>query len=503
MVLFHYTLAANYCWILMEGFYLYNLIFMSVYADNSKITKYVTMGWGLPVPSVLIWIIVNAIMSNTDCWVTSPLAVTWILRGPITFSIVLNFFFFLRITRVVFLKMSSASFRESRHMRYRKWFRSTLLLVPLFGAHYTILFIVSLIDNDLVQIYWLYIDQIFSSFQETTCTGRSYTLSDITVPYTTSHLFPRTTMSRQTQKSVSNPLPRIQDDAPPQECTDLVPLEKTVIEGKNPEKTAPEKMASKKSCKETPNLGQAEAANQNVVVAVEDQVLKVLAAATSSRKHSQDLTITSVKVIDNRAQTREKRNKQFRESVKKSLNTQNWTAAEGEKQARTSSAARSHQASKQQYSLSKSRQAQSNTVYGGYSEGCQNRCLDSDLEELSYLISQGSLVALLYCFLNNEVQSEVIRLLPQSLKGKMSFLTRRPRTCQSSANYSKRDSILPHVVRTKFSQCLPRHHSMEAHNSKRPILSSAGPGAHTMSVGNQCRAVQQRKKNWSKPVFAL
>lgn len=195
-------------------------------------------------------------------------------------------------------------------------------------------------------------------------------------------------MSRQTQKSVSNPLPRVQDDAPPQECTDLVLLEKTVIEGKNPEKTAPEKMTSKKSCKETPNLGQAEAANQNVVVAVEDQVLKVLAAATSSRKHSQDLTITSVKVIDNRAQTREKRNKQFRESVKKSLNTQNWIAAEGEKQARTSSAARSHQASKQQYSLSKSRQAQSNTVYGGYSEGCQNRCLDSDLEELSYLISQ-------------------------------------------------------------------------------------------------------------------
>ncbi|XP_022703566.1 secretin receptor-like isoform X2 [Varroa jacobsoni] len=232
MVLFHYTLAANYCWILMEGFYLYNLIFMSVYADNSKITKYVTMGWGLPVPSVLIWIIVNAIMSNTDCWVTSPLAVTWILRGPITFSIVLNFFFFLRITRVVFLKMSSASFRESRHMRYRKWFRSTLLLVPLFGAHYTILFIVSLIDNDLVQIYWLYIDQIFSSFQ-------------------------------------------------------------------------------------------------------------------------------------------------------------------------------------------------------------------------------GSLVALLYCFLNNEVQSEVIRLLPRSLKGKMSFLTRRPRTCQSSANYSKRDSILPHVVRTKYERRQP------------------------------------------------
>lgn len=30
----------------MEGLYLYNIIFMSVYADNSKIAKYIVMGWG-------------------------------------------------------------------------------------------------------------------------------------------------------------------------------------------------------------------------------------------------------------------------------------------------------------------------------------------------------------------------------------------------------------------------------------------------------------------------
>ncbi|XP_003738106.1 secretin receptor-like [Galendromus occidentalis] len=168
MVVFHYTLAANYCWILMEGLYLYNLIFMSVYKDNSKITSYVLMGWGFPMPSVIIWTIVNAIMDNEDCWVTGPPAVTWIHRGPITFSIVLNFFFFLRITRVVFLKVSSATAVQESHnrnIRYRKWFRSTLVLVPLFGVHYTVLFIVSLVDDDIVQIYWLYIDQIFSSFQ--------------------------------------------------------------------------------------------------------------------------------------------------------------------------------------------------------------------------------------------------------------------------------------------------------------------------------------------------
>lgn len=47
MCLFHYSLMANYCWILVEGLYLHNLIFNSFYADGSSIAKYVVMGWGM------------------------------------------------------------------------------------------------------------------------------------------------------------------------------------------------------------------------------------------------------------------------------------------------------------------------------------------------------------------------------------------------------------------------------------------------------------------------
>ncbi|GIY37730.1 uncharacterized protein CDAR_421521 [Caerostris darwini] len=49
----------------------------------------------------------------------------------------------------------------------KKWFKSTLVLVPLFGVHYALLLAVSFAANlsQTLEITWLYIDQTFSSFQ--------------------------------------------------------------------------------------------------------------------------------------------------------------------------------------------------------------------------------------------------------------------------------------------------------------------------------------------------
>lgn len=42
-----YFILANYSWILMEGLYLHNLVFLALFTDsNSSIAGYVVLGWG-------------------------------------------------------------------------------------------------------------------------------------------------------------------------------------------------------------------------------------------------------------------------------------------------------------------------------------------------------------------------------------------------------------------------------------------------------------------------
>ncbi|KAM7301053.1 parathyroid hormone/parathyroid hormone-related peptide receptor, partial [Ixodes scapularis] len=163
----HYVLMANYCWILMEGLYLHSLVFLAFFTDSSGILRYVALGWGLPVLFIISWVVARATLDDTLCWTTNVRQdLFWIIRGPITASIVVNFVLFLNITRVLFAKLFASQTPQARKYRYRKWFKSTLVLVPLFGAHYTFLLGMSLAAaGDRVELIWLYVDQLFSSSQ--------------------------------------------------------------------------------------------------------------------------------------------------------------------------------------------------------------------------------------------------------------------------------------------------------------------------------------------------
>ncbi|KAG7212628.1 hypothetical protein KM043_012915 [Ampulex compressa] len=162
-----YFILANYFWILMEGLYLHNLVFFALFTDvNSSIAGYVGLGWGLPAIFVLSWVVTRSIIEDTYCWTTNQNHLLFLLiRVPTILSILINFVLFVNIVRVLLLKLKSTVSEETQ--RYKRWAKSTLVLVPLFGVHYTVFLGMSysIGVNETVEIVWLFCDQLFASFQ--------------------------------------------------------------------------------------------------------------------------------------------------------------------------------------------------------------------------------------------------------------------------------------------------------------------------------------------------
>lgn len=171
--LWQYFIMANYSWILMEGLYLHNLIFLALFSDTSSIKLYVGLGWGLPSIFVLAWVVTRIYVENDLCWTTNNIGVIFLwVRVPITVSIVVNFVLFLNIIRMLMKKLQASICDETR--RHRRWAKSTLVLMPLFGCHYFLFLGMSYgmhnpatktPGDEMVEVIWLFLDQAFASFQ--------------------------------------------------------------------------------------------------------------------------------------------------------------------------------------------------------------------------------------------------------------------------------------------------------------------------------------------------
>lgn len=175
-VVWQYTLLANYNWILMEGVYLYSLIFFtSISPYGPSIIGYGLFGWLMPLVCIIPWIVAKVNYENTSCWLTNDnQAYFWILRAPITISILLNFLIYVKIVLVLYAKIFSGhvvlqTSKRDTENNYKKLLRSTLVLIPLFGVHYTALLLfqqwAELNKYVLAEVIWLYIETLFSSCQ--------------------------------------------------------------------------------------------------------------------------------------------------------------------------------------------------------------------------------------------------------------------------------------------------------------------------------------------------
>ncbi|KAJ7427605.1 Parathyroid hormone/parathyroid hormone-related peptide receptor [Willisornis vidua] len=137
VTLFLYFLATNHYWILVEGLYLHSLIFMAFLSNKSYLWVLIIIGWGVPAVFVSIWASVRASLADTQCWDLSAGNMKWIYQVPILAAIVVNFFLFLNIVRVLASKLWETP-TGKLDPRQQKLLKSTLVLMPLFGVHYVV-----------------------------------------------------------------------------------------------------------------------------------------------------------------------------------------------------------------------------------------------------------------------------------------------------------------------------------------------------------------------------
>lgn len=164
--IFNYILGANYMWIFAEGIYLHMLITVAMFSEKSGVKKLIIFGWGAPVLFVGPWVIVRATLENVLCWNTHPTAgYFWMIRGPICAAMVINFFIFLNIIRVLFTKLNAFNAPDAKRFRLRKLAKSTLVLIPLFGVHYIVFIGLPAKVDQTIELVKLYYEMFFNSFQ--------------------------------------------------------------------------------------------------------------------------------------------------------------------------------------------------------------------------------------------------------------------------------------------------------------------------------------------------
>jgi len=168
VTLFHYFLATNYFWVLVEGLYLHSLIFVTFFSDKKYLWRFILTGWGLPVFFVVPWAVIKSIKHDYGCWDVGVVQYNWIYNGPIIVANIINFMLFINIVRVLWYKMRQGMCGQPNISRqYRKLAKSTLVLIPMFGAH--VIIFLGLPDSIpykstlwKVRMYW---DLFFNSFQ--------------------------------------------------------------------------------------------------------------------------------------------------------------------------------------------------------------------------------------------------------------------------------------------------------------------------------------------------
>ncbi|XP_018602085.1 vasoactive intestinal polypeptide receptor 1-like [Scleropages formosus] len=160
---FQFSILANYFWLLVEGMYLQTLLALTFISQKKYFWWYILIGWGVPSAVLTVWVLTRSFYDNRVCWDdTDNVIIWWIIKGPITASVLLNFIIFINIIRILVQKLRSPAVGGSDTSNFMRLAKSTLFLIPLFGMHYIVF---AFLPESMGEAARLYIELGLGSFQ--------------------------------------------------------------------------------------------------------------------------------------------------------------------------------------------------------------------------------------------------------------------------------------------------------------------------------------------------
>ncbi|XP_047445227.1 pituitary adenylate cyclase-activating polypeptide type I receptor-like [Mugil cephalus] len=137
---FQFSILANYFWLLVEGMYLQTLLALTFVSQRKYFWWYILIGWGLPSTVLILWVLTRFFFDDRGCWDdTDNVGIWWIIKGPITASLLINIVIFINVIRILVQKLKSSTMAGNNDTgHFMRLAKSTLFLIPLFGMHYTV-----------------------------------------------------------------------------------------------------------------------------------------------------------------------------------------------------------------------------------------------------------------------------------------------------------------------------------------------------------------------------
>uniref|UniRef100_A0A8D2LFR5 Vasoactive intestinal peptide receptor 1 n=1 Tax=Varanus komodoensis TaxID=61221 RepID=A0A8D2LFR5_VARKO len=148
MVFFQYCIMANFFWLLVEGLYLHTLLVISFFSER----KYF---W-----SLLLWgQVYLSVPASRSC------SLDLVLQKSNPAFVSINFILFICIIRILVQKLHSPDVGRNETSQYSRLAKSTLLLIPLFGIHYTMFaFFPDSAKKELLEVKLVF-ELVLGSFQ--------------------------------------------------------------------------------------------------------------------------------------------------------------------------------------------------------------------------------------------------------------------------------------------------------------------------------------------------